>query len=181
VTIERGRTIKDLQRFIALNEASRRRLGVPSQPARFFHNLWETAHDGNAAEIWVASHLGKDLAAVFLLLDGETAYYKWSARSHSETRGAGHLLVWSIVESLRGNYRTLDLGRTDARNDGLNRFKRELGGTHSPLPYSFVPRAPTEISPEHVHGSRRLIGAIWKHLPPALCGLLSDRLYKYLA
>jgi hypothetical protein len=181
ITIECGRDPAHLSRFRALHDESRRRQGLPSQPAKFFQSLWELSRANDEAEVWLASRGGRDLASVLVLLDGDIAYYKWSARAAGETQGAGHLLAWSIVEALAMKRQVLDLGRTDVRNHGLSRFKHGLGAISSPLPYSFLPSAPYEISPEILSGVRLLLARVWRHLPSAVCRALGGIIYRYLS
>jgi hypothetical protein len=179
VAIEPGNTRDHLARFIALHAASRRRQGIPCQPKRFFETVLEVYRDD--ASIWCASHSGRDLAAVFVLRDGGRIYYKWSARGSLDTLGAGHLIVWSIIEEFACRAASLDLGRADRRNEGLNRFKREVGAAATPLPYSYLPRVPRHQSAEVPAGLGRVATRLWRHLPRPVCRLIEGAIYPYLA
>jgi hypothetical protein len=170
-----------LHRFCLLHEHSRRRQGVPAQPLRFFQILRELYIADDSLQIWLAAHHGRDVAAILALRDGLTLYYKWSARAEDDTTGAAHLLLWSLIETAAGRQQTLDLGRTDTRNQGLNRFKRESGASCTALPYSFLPHAPREISPEVSSGVRHLSARLWRRLPLPVCRALSDAVYRYLS
>jgi hypothetical protein len=181
ITIECGKTAADLTRFRTLHDASRRRQGLPAQPSRFFRELWEAYSPDDDIEIWIASHRGTDLVAVLLLCDGEVAHYKWSARAAGEILSAGHLLLWSMIEAHARIRSRLDLGRTDQRNQGLNRFKHESGAVSIPLPYSFLPRAPREISPEVATGFQRLLAPVWRRLPATACRVVGGSVYRYLS
>jgi len=179
--IERGTDRLLLRRFYLLHCGSRRRQGLPVQPESFFRTVRAIFAPTGDFEVWLASQSGDDLAAVITLRDRDRVYYKWSARAPDSASGAGHLIVWDIVEALAGTVRVLDLGRSDLRNHGLNRFKRELGATASPLPYSFVPRAPQRMSPEVLSGWQTLAAGVWRHLPPRLCRTLGGSIYRYLS
>ncbi|HJU11643.1 MAG TPA: GNAT family N-acetyltransferase [Candidatus Binataceae bacterium] len=180
IKIEHGNSIEMVTRFFRLHQQSRRRLGLPCQPWRFFYALRQCFAD--SFDVWLASHQGQDIAAVFLLAHRETLHYKWSARASNETSGAGHLLTWSLVEEAAGRFQLLDLGRSDIRNSGLNRFKHGLGGRSSVLPYAFFPVAPHNPSSSEVLSTRRRIMTdVWKLVPSPLCRGIERFAYRYLS
>ena len=116
-----------------------------------------------------------------LLSAGNTVYYKWGARSPGDDSRANHLLLWNAIEDYSSGKHLLDLGRTDTRNHGLMRFKKELGANATSLPYSYYPRAPYEVSPEVMGGARKSVTAVWSHLPVFATRLLGRAVYRYLA
>jgi hypothetical protein len=181
IRIEQGRDDDSVRRFYAMYLETRRRLGVPAQPRRLF----ELAKDGFAAQdafqVWIASHQGRDLAGLILLIDGSRLYYKWAARLLSGPSGANHQLVWSVVEEFAGRAATLDLGRTDDRNEGLVRFKRHLGAERIALPYAYFPKAPRNVSAEVPSGARRVVSRLWRRLPLPVARALGGMIYSYLA
>lgn len=180
IGIEHGNSSEIVSRFYRLHQRSRRRLGLPCQPLRFFDVLRQRF--GESIDVWLASHQDQDIAAVFLLGDRDTLHYKWSARHSAETSGAGHLLTWSLVEHWVGKFQRLDLGRSDIRNGGLNRFKRGLGGRPTPLPYAFFPTAPhSPRSSEVLSTKRRILTEVWRLLPEPLCRGIERFGYRYLS
>lgn len=180
ITIEHGNSADMVRRFYRLQQHSRRRLGLPCQPSRFFHILRERF--GDSIDVWLASHQGQDTAAVLLLGDGRTLHYKWSARNSNDSSGAGHLLTWSLVEQCAGKFERLDLGRSDIRNGGLNRFKRGLGARSAVLPYAFFPTAPhNPPSSEVLSPRRRILTVVWRLLPDALCRGIERFAYGYFS
>jgi hypothetical protein len=179
--IERGHDLSMLSRFYLMHCESRRRRGMPAQPMSFFCHVRELFAPSGHFDVWIASRDNLDLAAVITLRDRDRVYYKWSARSALDSAGAGHWLVWRIVETFATSARTLDLGRTDLRNHGLNRFKRELSAAAEPLPYSFIPRAPRQTSPEVPAGWRALAAKVWRRMPPRMCQAIGASIYRYLS
>lgn len=183
VELERGASIGLLKRFYALQLETRRRLGLPPQPWRFFRMVHEVFTRNGQLEIWIAHAKGKDEAAAVFLRDKGTIYFKWGARrtvSAQAPSGANHLLLWSAVETFAGQADILDLGRTDSRNEGLNRFKRGLGGRSRPLPYAFYPRVRGEPSSEVLHGRRALLASLWRRFPLPVTQLVGAAIYRYL-
>jgi hypothetical protein len=181
IRIEKGSDREIVRRFYAMHLETRRRLGMPSQPWRFFELARDAFTPQDAFQIWIASHHGRDLAGLVLLRDGGNLYYKWAARLLGGPSGANHQLVWSVVEEFAGGAETLDLGRTDNRNEGLVRFKRHLGAAPRALPYAYYPAAPRNVSAEMLAGTRGVMSKLWRWLPLAVTRKLGGTIYPYLA
>jgi len=180
MSIERGSRAEHLERFYALQLETRRRLGVPPQPMRMYRLLRKLFPDGGI-DVWLASHEGRDAAGVIVLRYRDRVYYKWGARRISAPSGINHLLFWSLIEEFAGKAESFDLGRADIRNQGLSRFKRELGAASAPLPYAFFPKAPRHASAEVLSGPRKILSRVWRHLPLPATRALGAAFYGYLA
>jgi Acetyltransferase (GNAT) domain len=107
---------------------------------RFFVALREIF--GGDVDIWLASHQGRDLATIFTIGDGEKLYYKWAARDAGDLNGGRPSFVLVDHRAMRRALSVFDLGRSDQRKAGFNRFKHESSGRCQPLPYAFFPCAP---------------------------------------
>jgi hypothetical protein len=180
ITVERGSSVELMKRFYAIQLESRRRLGLPPQPRRFFQLAREIFVAGGNLEVWVAQEGGKDKASAVFIRDGEVMHYKWGARTVNDASHANHLLFWSAIQRFASSAKVLDLGRADVRNLGLMRFKRELGGSPTALPSAFYPRAPKQVSAEVLTGARKAISAIWAQLPISVTQVLGGAIYRYL-
>ena len=181
IRIERGSSIEFLERFYSLQLQSRRRLGLPPQPRRFFQLARAIFAAGDNFEVWIARENHEDVASAVFLRDGDVVHYKWGARRSNNRSYANHLLFWNAIEEFANRTRLLDLGRTDIRNQGLMRFKNELGASASPMPSSFYPRAPRQVSPEVLTGSRAIVARIWRRLPIFATELAGRVTYRFLA
>ncbi|HSR58319.1 MAG TPA: GNAT family N-acetyltransferase [Candidatus Binataceae bacterium] len=181
VSVERGASLDHMRRFYELQLETRRRFGLPPQPWRFFASVHEAFSRSGDCEIWLATHEGRVAAGLVVLRDGGTIYYKWGARREDGPAGASHLLGMSLIEEFAGKAACLDLGRSDARNAGLNRFKEDLGGQSRPLPYTFLPSAPKHISSEVTSGPVKLARMVWKRLPLGVTRVAGELMYRYLA
>jgi hypothetical protein len=180
VSIERGSSIELLKRFYSMQLQSRRRLGLPPQPWRFFKFAQEIfAAEGNF-EVWIARIGGEDIASAVFLRDGEVMHYKWGARRADDQSSANHLLFWNAVEEFSSRVRMLDLGRTDVRNQGLMRFKREVGASATPLPSAFYPRAPRRVSAEALTGGFAIAAKVWRRMPIFATALAGRFAYRFL-
>jgi hypothetical protein len=180
-SIDCGRSIDYLERFYSLQLQTRRRLGVPPQPLEFYRQVHRVFRAHGAIEIWIASQGGRDEAALVLLRDGYELHYKWGARRDDMSQGANHVLFASVFEHYAGKICRLNLGRADTRNQGLSRFKRELGGRSRSIPYAFYPKAPANISAEVLSGPRKMVSQLWCHLPLGATRVLGAIAYRLLA
>ena len=181
IKIERGSDVSLLRRFYAMQLASRRRLGLPPQPWHFFELAREIFVKERKFEVWIAKDNCNDAASAVFLHDGDIVYYKWAARQPNFPSVANHLLLWSAIEEFAPHARALDLGRTDIRNQGLMRFKRELGAVATPLPSTFYPKAPKHVSPELLNGGFAMAARVWRRLPIFATQLGGRILYRFLA
>jgi hypothetical protein len=181
IRVDSGAGEELLRRFYRLQLQTRRRLGVPPQPLRFFSRVSEEFARASAFEVWMASRGGRDHAGVVMLRDGATLYAKWSARALHGADGTSHLVFFSMLEHYAGKAAALDLGRTDVRNTGLARFKSEMGAKPSPLPYSYFPVLRNTPSAESPERSATLFTQMWRRLPLALTRVIGAIGYRFLA
>ncbi len=112
--------------------------------------------------------------------DGDVIHYKWGARRTKNRSYANHLLFWNAIQDFARRARILDLGRADVRNEGLMRFKAELGASSVALPSSYYPRVPRQVSPEVLTGGHALLARIWSRMPMAATRLAGRYVYRYL-
>lgn len=181
VRVDVGDDEARLRRFYRMELETRRRLGVPPQPWRFFSLLHELFAKRHALELWIATRDGRDLAGVVVLRERGKLYAKWSARTSGDIGGASHLVFLSILEHYAGKADLLDLGRTDARNAGLIRFKREMGASASPLPYSYFPRIRRWASAEVPSPVASTLAKAWRLLPLPFTRAIGKTTYGYFA
>jgi hypothetical protein len=181
LVIESGSDESFVNRFYRLQLETRRRLGMPSQPPRFFKLAREIFAPSGCFQVWLVSERGHDIAGAVHLRDGGVVYRKWAGRRLDGHSSAPPLLFWREIESLAGNALVFDLGRADIRNQGLTRSKRETGATAIPLRYAFFPAAPDNVSSEVLGGAHKMFAAIWRRLPLPVVQLLGGAMYGYLA
>ncbi|HTY54085.1 MAG TPA: GNAT family N-acetyltransferase [Candidatus Binataceae bacterium] len=181
LTVTAGSSLAHAKRFYALHLETRQRLGLPAPPWRFFRLVQETFAASGRFEVYLATLGERDVAGVVLLKDGSRLHCKWSARSAAPPTGATHLLFWNVCRRYAEELDTFDLGRTDFRNEGLARFKRELGAIASPLPYAFYPKIPSQVSAEHTTGFANIVTRLWRRLPAPVTRTLGAALYGYLS
>ncbi len=137
VTVEILQSLEAMNFFYDLQCLTRQRHGLPPQPWRFFLNIHRRILSQNLGMIAVASHGGKKIAASVYFYLGGRAIYKYGASdfTHQHLRGS-NLVMWAAMQWLaQHGAKTLDLGKTSLANEGLRRFKLNLGARERVVEY----------------------------------------------
>ena len=142
---EAGRSDALLRTFYHLLLLTRRRLGVPPHPFRWFQNLIETF--GEDLEISVASKDGRPVAGILTLRFKDTLVYKYGGSDvrYNQLGGMPFLFWRAIRRACSLGLRELDFGRSDLTDTGLIAFKDRWGCTRSPLIYWRSPAASSAL------------------------------------
>jgi CelD/BcsL family acetyltransferase involved in cellulose biosynthesis len=182
VTVARAENEDDLTRtFYELHTATRRRLGVPVQPRRYFSLLWRRILEPGLGFLLVARANGRPVAAAVFLAWGGTVVYKYgaSAADALQLRPNNALLWHAINWASESGYSTFDFGKTELANKGLREFKRAWGTDEASLSYAVL--GPTRVSASRAERALRLAGPVIRHAPPFVCRGLGRALYRYAA
>jgi hypothetical protein len=128
---------ESLSDFYRLHCRTRRRHGLPPQPLSFFHHIRDHVFSRGLGIIVSAIYSRKVIASCVFFHFGTAAIFKFGA---SDTNFLSHrpnnLIMWEAIKWYkRRGARSLSLGRTEADNLGLRRFKRSWGASESPLRY----------------------------------------------
>ena len=163
---EEGRTKPLVQSLYDLIVLTRLRKHVPPQPFEWFQNL--VASMGNNVCIRVAFKEGRPIAGILTMNHGKTMYYKYGGSDATFNHlGATPMLFWQAIQAARSaGMEELDLGRSDAENRGLIKFKERWGAQRIPLT---VWRGPADtVSP--------FLDRLKVHLAKAVCGGVPSKL-----
>jgi CelD/BcsL family acetyltransferase involved in cellulose biosynthesis len=183
VTIRQADGPEDLvDVFYRLHLRTRRRLGVPIQPRRFFRMLWESVICTGLGGVLIAEASAQPIAAEVFLTWNDTTIAKFGA---SDERAlllrANDLVTWhSIKTACERGSRWYDFGRTDAYNEGLRAFKRRWGSLEEPLVYATLGIRP-EPAPTRTGMVDQLLASAIRHGPPVVCRAAGEALYRYAA
>jgi lipid II:glycine glycyltransferase (peptidoglycan interpeptide bridge formation enzyme) len=182
VVVRRGTTMDDLTEvFYRLHLGTRRRLGVPIQPRRFFRGLWERVIEPGLGFVLVAEAGGTPVAAAVFLAHGETVIYKYGA-SDAASWGLrpNHAIFWDAIQwSCAAGHRWFDWGRTDLSDASLRAFKANWGTDELPLTY--VTLADEPPPPAGSGRAARALEPVIRRGPEWVCRGLGEMLYKYAA
>jgi CelD/BcsL family acetyltransferase involved in cellulose biosynthesis len=168
-----------LDDFYSLHVETRRRLGVPVQPRRFFRNLWEDIIEPGLGYIVVVRARDRPLAAAVFLAWNGTVIYKYGASDHRAWKERpNNLLFWHAISKAAANaWHTFDFGRTELAQSGLRAFKMSWGANEWPLAYSYL----GEGRPVDRTVGSAAISAVVRHTPLWTTRLLGELFYRYAA
>ncbi len=140
---EEGTSEALLQQFYHLLIMTRRRQYLPPQPLRWFRGL--IAAFGDDLKIRVASKDGLAIASILTLAHKKSIFYKYGCSDATfNNLGGTPLLFWrTIQEGKARGFDELELGRTDADNDGLVTFKDRWGARRRSITYWSYPECTT--------------------------------------
>jgi CelD/BcsL family acetyltransferase involved in cellulose biosynthesis len=167
--------------YYRLHLDTRRRLGVPVQPRRFFRLLWERMLEPGLGFALLAYAGTTPVAgAVFLEWKGSVIYKFGAMRREFQQLRPSHLLLWTAIRAAceRGNT-TFDFGRTDLGAESLRQFKLGWGTVEEPLVYSTL-----GANVEGRVGSGRIgdtLALMIRRSPSWVCRATGELFYRYAA
>jgi CelD/BcsL family acetyltransferase involved in cellulose biosynthesis len=180
VTVRRAERESDLDRvFFDLQLETRRRLGVPIQPRRFYTLLWRKMLESGHGFLLLAYHRGRPIAGTLFLRGNQTLIYKYSAslRSHWDLR-PNALILWTAIEqACAAGLKVLDFGRTELQHEGLRRYKQNWSTSEIPLTHTVLGRPIQERRERTQALGERVI----QRSPSWVCRAAGELLYKYAA
>jgi len=180
VIVRRGESLTDMELFYNMQLHTRRRLGTPVQPRRFFKLLWQRLIEPGLGFLLLAYKDRTPVAGVVFLAWNGTVIYKYSASDPAYWRlRPNNLVLWNAIKwGCENGYHTFDFGRTDLDDEGLRNFKNGWGTREEPLVYSVI----ADYPPKPTNGRLfRWMSAVIRRSPPVVCRLLGEFLYKYAA
>ena len=178
VRIVRGSGADDLEVFYRLHLRTRRRLGVPIQPRRFFRLLRERILAPGLGFVLTAYTGDLPIASAVFGSHNGTLVYKYSARDERYAKlDANYLLLWSAIQwGCESGHRVFDLGRSDLDQPLLRGFKDGWGAREEPLSYAWIARAPMKTRARRLDSA---LGMVIRNSSPLLCRAVGELFYKY--
>jgi hypothetical protein len=130
-------TTEALEVFYRLQCLTRKRHGLPPQPYAFFMNIHRHILSKELGTIAIAEHQGGKIAASVYFFMGGRAIYKYGASDFSRQNLRGpNLVMWEAMKWLANRgIKSLHLGKTSQANEGLRRFKLNLGAQEKVVDY----------------------------------------------
>jgi len=183
LTCQTGTTESILGAFYRLLTITRRRHGVPPQPKIWFRNLIECF--GPALQIRLAFKGRIPIAGMLTIQHKDTLVYKYGGSDTLfNNLGSMHSLYWESIRHAKAlGLTTFDLGRSDAHQSGLIRFKTRWGATLTNLQYfRFTPsNHPMHwFEPEGTTWETRAAKNLLAHTPAFVLPVLGKILYKHI-
>ena len=183
VEVVYGSTAADLAEFYRLHTDTRKRLGAPVQPFRFFSNLWEILYPAGVASLLLAREGGANIAGVVQLKFKDTVYYKFAASDRRRlTNKPNHLIIWRMIEDAqKEGYRFLDFGRTFTGDTGLMQWKARWGAEKRDFRYVYPAEAAGIRLNQEGNWANSILSGILKRMPAFMVRASGELFYKYLA
>lgn len=179
--IRMSTTWEALQLFYGMHLKTRRRLGTPIQPLRFFRILWEQLISQDLGFVILAYKDSRLLAGAVFLHYNKTLTYKYSASDPSYWRlRPNNLILWrAICWGCEHGHQVFDWGRTDLDHTGLREFKLGWGSEEQIIHYSVLADRP----PKLIAGGwrKRFQTSLIRYSPNLVCRLIGELFYQHFA
>lgn len=177
-----GRSEDLLRAFRRLQAMTRRRHGVPAQPALWFQNL--IRFFGDALKIRVAIAGDEAATAILTIQHKDTLVYKYGCGDTRLNRlGGMQMLLWKAIEDAKAHdLKVFDLGRSDTGQDGLVKFKERWGCETMTLTYLHCTGTSGSEADETLSEKgwkMRMAGRIIGRVPSRLLTPINRFLYKH--
>ena len=180
VEVTECKTIYEFARFYDLQVDTRKRLGVPAQPGKFFRAIWDDIVVPRHGFALLASRETKVIGgAVFFSFAGRVTY-KYAASDYSQRAfKANDVILWeAIKKACESGATTFDFGRSEKKNVGLRTFKNGWGTAESDLDYTILSTSPPTPSNDT---KDKLVARVIRNAPKFVCRLSGEILYKHYA
>lgn len=173
---------EDMRRFYGLYVTTRRKHGVVPAPYRFFEKIQAHLLAAGSGCLLLAEWQDRLIAADLLLWDGRHLFYKFNVSDPQflEQR-PNNLLMWEAIRLGRElGCSAFDLGRSEADNEGLHRFKSLWASETSPLPYYYYPTVKGFATADGTGLKRTLMSIAVRVIPRPLLPRAGALLYRHL-
>ena len=178
VVVNEIKNIGDLKEFYELNCMTKREIGVPGHPWKFFKNLF-TFLD-NHVSLYVARYNDEIIGGGIIEYFKDTVIYGYGAANPRYLKlHPYNAFIWKCIEDacLKG-YKYYDFGRTSYDNVGLINFKKRWGTVEKKLYYSYYPKNPESLTENRENLKYKLGTKIIRRMPMSIYKKFSDMVFE---
>lgn len=178
--LRRGTTEAEmLDVFYPLHLQTRRRLGLPPQPRRFFRGIWRDVLAPGLGHLTIVEAGSRAVAAAVFLTWKDVTIYKYGASDPASwsLRPNNLLFAEEIAAAVAVGCTTFHFGRTDVHDEGLRRFKLGWGAEEEPVRSTWFGREP----PRERTGPPPALRTLVRRSPPFVARTVGEALYRYVA
>ena len=178
VVVEQRRDLEALDRFIWLNDLTRRKHGIPPQPKSFFHAIHRHVIDKGLGFVNIATVDGVIAAASVWLGFNKILVHKYSASDVRYLKACpNHAIVWEAIQwACANDFAVVDFGRSNIDGEGLIKFKQGWGSEESDLHYYRWGETP----PKPAHESAHYIENVLRRMPLPVLRLAGRLMYRHV-
>jgi hypothetical protein len=180
IEIEFDKSANSLNEFIRLNKITRKRHGLPSQPKKFFYNIYNKVILKNSGIIISARINGKTIASNVYLMSGDNVTYKYGASDYKfQSLRPNNLLMWESIRYFKEkNFKVFSFGRTFPENKGLMEFKS--GWSHNVrLVHYYKYNLKKDTYETDLNPEKSYINVFFRNLPIFVSSIIGAIFYKY--
>jgi len=172
----------DMRAFYQLYMTTRKRLGLPTQPYRFFHNLHKTLLEQGQVELLLAQTENQTIAGLILLKFKNRVSAEFLASDDTfKSVSPNHYLFWQAIQrSYNEGYASFDFGRTATTNEPLLDFKRRWGTQVVTLKHFYFPAGNSASQMSDQSPGYRLMRRVCYKAPDFMQGILGNFCYRHL-
>ena len=165
VIVEMSRDMSDLKDFYEINVMTKKNLGVPCHPWKFFKNMFNIFR--NDVSLYVSKFNGEIIGGGVMIYFKNRVLYSYGAANPSYLNLSPYkVFTWkSIEDSFINGYSIYDFGRTHTSNTGLTEFKRRWGTVETPLYYNYYPVKSNSLSEKREGIKYRLASGMISKMP----------------
>ena len=153
VLVEQILDLSALREFIELNFITKKNLGVPAHPSRFFENLFKELEDN--MRLYLAKFKNEVIGGGLFLYFKDTVLYGYGASNPKYLKlHPNHAILWKAIEdACKEGFVYFDFGRASINESGLRAFKLRWGTEEIALKYSFYPNCNIPLVKGETHNS----------------------------
>lgn len=174
------KNMEDLKQFCELNCITKKKIGVPCHPWKFFKNMFELMNE--YVILYVVKSNNEIIAGGIFEYFKDTVTFGYAAcdPNYLDLR-PNNLVVWKSIEDACANdYKYYSFGRTSYDNKGLIAFKERWGATETELCYSYYPEIPTSSIMNRDNFKYKLGRKVFREMPVKMYKPVSEILFKHL-
>ena len=182
ITISKACSESDVKCFYGLYCMSRKKIGLPPQPYRFFRNMWKILYPRDMLEILITKYKDQPVSSLLLL--------KYKQRAHAECMGTNDkffdfspniLLFWKAIQMVKAEgYRFFDFGGSAIHNLNLIAFKRRWGTVEEDISHYYFPSIKGLSSEVEESSKYKLLTRLSPKLPNRIFKWTGQVLYRHL-
>lgn len=179
VLVETTRDMDALKEFYEINAMTKKDLGVPCHPWKFFKNMFDIL--GNSVSLYVSRYNGEIIGGGIMVYSKDTVLYGYGASNPSYLNlHPYNSFIWKSIEDacLKG-YNFYDFGRTSYSNTGLIDFKRRWGTIETKLYYSNYPTKSNSLSENRESSKYKVASKVIREMPLLIYKQFSDTVFKH--